>query len=126
MISIYGIFKNGRCLYVGRTANPTRRAKAHKTRFGKSSELRVLEVTRTLSSARKLEAKYIKQFIKKGQARSNGRCHTSAIISPSTYGKLKRFAKKNGMRLRYLFNLAVETFLEQETKKEIKEAPEPK
>ena len=69
--AVYGVFLKDECLYVGVTKNAFYREQEHKRRFGRKSEFRVLNWTKSKARGSELESRYIRRYKKKGQARFN-------------------------------------------------------
>ncbi len=69
--AIYGVFKDDECLYVGATRNWWLREQTHKLRFGKKTDFKILNWTRSKERAALLERRMIRKFQRFGQAQSN-------------------------------------------------------
>jgi hypothetical protein len=71
---VYGLFVNDRCIYVGQTCHPTRRAANHSSRFqkilGLTPKLKVLFTSRD-GNANGHETATIKKYRDRGQAEFN-------------------------------------------------------
>lgn len=93
-VSIYGIFENGICLYVGQTVNEWHRRDTHRKRWPKG-EFRVLRRT-SQANANKLEKRWIRHYQRKGQAQFNkgarGAGH-SFMASPGRIVTIEGFEK---------------------------------
>ena len=71
-ITIYGLYLNGVCLYIGQTVNEWQRAYDHRkrARWSRKAEFRVLcRVKQT--EANRVEKAFIKYYRRKGQAQRN-------------------------------------------------------
>ncbi len=69
--AIYGVFKDDECIYVGATRNWWLREQTHKLRFGKKTDFKILNWTRSKERAALLERRMIRKFQRFGQAQSN-------------------------------------------------------
>lgn len=105
MRTIYGLFIDGICHYVGQTKQPEQRKAAHAvtTMRGVPFEFRVLQVC-SLSSSTKCELKWIKKYKAIGQAQRNINCGPSKSnkvlrIPVSLHRKLKLAAAIRGENL---------------------------
>ena len=71
-VSIYGLFENetGKCIYVGRTSNLSKRSVGHRARFGHQITTKVFRTSKS-KSAPIIEGQIIRAFRRMGHAKFN-------------------------------------------------------
>ncbi len=67
----YGVFKNGRCIYVGATSGMSERARCHWKKFGSGCRIEIFGATTSFKQIKEIEAQFIKKFKSIGQADYN-------------------------------------------------------
>ena len=95
-IVVYGVFKEGKCIYVGATCNLCDRVMAHLKKFGSDCRIEVFSASRSFKQMKLVEATYINKFKALGQADFNiaehgnlnpGLCRI--LLKDSEFRKLK-------------------------------------